>query len=217
MADNFVVGTQLKPEGIATGGRASKENAQVVQPAGGQFGEATSRGQVFTIMGAVVGTTIVAAHVSPIAGAAATPLSLYNPSGSGKNLEVLRAHLMPISGTPGVGSFVWNIQYGQTITATPNNMAVAAALPVCNLPGASVSVAKGYTATALTGSTAQVALGPITTFFGAAVDATNAFPQIIDVDGLIVVPPGAVLSIAAPATGTTFVVGLGITYREVAI
>lgn len=214
----LVVGnTSVRGEGVGIDSRATKNGATVVADAGGQFGEATSRGEVFTVMGAVVGTTIVAAHVSPIAGAAATPLSLYNPIGSGKNLEVLKAHLLPISGTPGVGSFVWNIAYNQTITATPNNMAVAAALPVCNLPGASVSVAKGYTATALTGSTAQVAIGPITTFFGGAIAATTPITPDVVVDGMIVVPPGGLLSIAAPATGTTFVIGLGITYREVAI
>src|SRR6201999_2864970 len=116
--------------------------AQVVALSYGTLYEQVSRGNVFICAGGVTGITVAAGHVAPPAAAAATTLSLYNPVGSGVNLEILAGFLNHLTGTPGTGVWSWCIgaASGATaITATPNATGAPA------LAGNAQSVAKGYT------------------------------------------------------------------------
>jgi hypothetical protein len=182
----------------------------------GRFSEATRRRKTFSGTTAIVGTTIVAGNNHPIAAAAASMISLYNPMGSGVDLHILQAILVAVSGTPGVGMIVWDVAYNQTITAVQNNNGTAGARPVCNYASGVAGAGLIFTQTALTGSGAQVLLRPYAgAFFGGAIAATTPNPYIDNVDGGIILPPGGLASIATPATGTTFVVGAGIEWMEI--
>lgn len=200
-----------------TGFRADRLGALVTANSRGNYAEAASRGQIFSGMTAIAGTTIVAANNSPIAAAAASAFSLWNPMNSGKNLEILKTIILPISGTPGVGSWVYNYATSQTITATKNNGGTASAAPFPHRISTDASVASVFTQTALTASTLQAIHRPICTIFGGAIAATSPTYFLDMADGDLVVPPGGLLSVASPATGTTFVVVIAMEWLEVAI
>lgn len=210
------VGPNVRGDGSNYGGaRNTKEGAHVISLAGGSMGEATSRGQVFTGSTALAGTTIIAANVGASAAGAAVAFALYNPLGSGKNLEVLKTWLSGISGTPGVGMWAYAIGNTQSITATQNNLGVASGVPTPNRVGSDLSSARVFVQTALTGSTLQTLNRPIGSFFGGAIAATTSVNILDMVDGDIVVPPGGVLTVVAPLIGTTFVAFIGMQWREV--
>lgn len=177
--------------------------------------ELARKGRVYAASGAATGSTIAAGHVAPPAAAAATLLSILNPVGSGCNLEIISGTLGHVSGTPGAGSFSWCIGYQEDdITAAE---AVAIIRPT--LASSRKSVAKAWSVTALTGSAVHVIqkLFPSTAFAGAlaATSEGTARAAVDNVDGLIIVQPGWMLTLAPAATGTTHIVTCEIVFAEV--
>ncbi len=173
------------------------------------------QGKVFEVSGVLTGTTIVAAHVAPPAAAAATLLTLYNPMSSAVNLEVIKVTLGHVSGTPGAGSFAYCKAYmADSITATE-----AVAVKSARYLSTKNTIAKAWSATALTGGIVHTVIGmmPSTPFAGAlALTSEGTAKAAVDeVDGLIVIPPGWALTLAAAATGTTHIVTASIVYAEV--
>jgi len=173
--------------------------------------EGASRKRVFSISTAAAGTTVVAANINPVAAAAATILTAYNPIGSGVNAALIRTVIGVISGTPSAGPFVYNVASNQSISAAQN------ATAVCNYIGGGSAQTKGYTQTALTGGVgAQVYLRPLAFHqFASALAATT--PGIFaeeKVEGAIVLPPGGLVSLAAFAAGTSVVVYAAFEFQE---
>lgn len=205
-------------DGSDTPLRQARNRELVVTPGHGDYAEPGSRGLVYHGMTAIAGTTVVAANNSPVAAAAATILTLYNPLNSGVNAEILRTYVHYISGTPAAGAIAYNMAWNQNITATPNNAGTSGALPVCPLNGQS-GKCKIYTQTALTGGvTAQALTRSITSSFAAALAASTAQQIAVDeLRGEIVVPPGGLVSIATPATGTTLILVASFVWQESAI
>jgi len=207
-----IAGDANRADGTQGTMRAGREGQLIQSDLTGRFFEATRLGQVFTVSTAPAGTTIVAANNTPVAAAAATILTLYNPPSSGKNLEVIRVYANWLSGTPAAGGLVYNAVCNQNISAAQN------ATPVSNFQFAQGSVAKGFTQTALTGGTTAMVLLrslPNCTPFAGAVAATSVGINCMDeVEGAIVVQPGCALTVASAGTGTTAIVNAGITYRE---
>lgn len=175
------------------------------------------QGKVFQVSGAQAGTTIAAGHVAPPAAGAATLLSILNPSDSRVNLEIIQASLGHVSGTPGAGTFTYC--YSEQRSAL-DGLAEAVAVKRCLRVGGTATVAKAWSATTLTGSLVHFVAAhfPSAPFAGAIAATTEAtaFSQVHDVDGMIIVPPGFMLTIAPAATGTSHVVAVSITYAEVA-
>jgi len=172
--------------------------------------------KVFQVLGAQAGTTIAAGHVAPPAAAAATLLSILNPSNSGVNLEIIQASIGHVSGTPGAGTFTYC--YSQQGSAL-DGVAEAGAIKRCTYVGSASTVAKAWAATTLTGGVVHFVAAhfPSAPFAGAIAATTEAtaFSQVHDVDGMLIVPPGFMLTIAPAATGTSHVVAVSITYAEV--
>ncbi len=193
--------------------RVGSNRELVVSDLRGRYAEAAARGQMFSAISALAGTTIVSANVAPPAAAAATVLSVFNPEGSGVDLEVLLGWIFHISGTPGAGFWAWC--YGRAtgstkITATQN------ATPACTRTPGPNSKAQGYTQTALTAGPAHVSGRPFPTaqFAGAIAATTPGQVAIDEVAGAIVVQPGGVVTLAPPAAGTSHIVGAGICWIE---
>lgn len=212
---NGRAGVQDGTEGTIRGARGGE---LVVTDGRGRYAELAARGQVWSGTSAVIGTTVVAANVNPVAAAAATILSLYNPAGSNTDVELLRTIINHISGTPGVGSLVYNIQFGQNITATGNNGGTAGSLPACNRTSSRKGQAIIFTQTALTGGAgAQILLRPVGPHqFGAAIAATTpGLYAVVEEAGSIVIPPGGLLSLAVAAVGTTHVISAAFEWAEV--
>lgn len=180
-----------------------------------KYNELARKGRVFQVSGATTGTTIVAGHVAPPAAAAATTLSLLNPLGSGCDLEIIDGIIGHVSGTPGAGTFSWCIAY-QTDTITAGE-AVSIIKPL--YASSKRSVAKSWSATALTGGAVHYVQAhfPSAPFAGvlALTSEGTARSAVHQVNGLIIVPPGWMLTLAPAATGTTHIVTAAITFAEV--
>lgn len=173
--------------------------------------------KVFQVSGAQAGTTIAAGHVAPPAAAAATLLSILNPVGSPVNLEIIQASIGHISGTPGAGTFTYC--YSEQRSAL-DGVAEAVAVKRCLYAGGTATVAKAWSATTLTGGVVHFVQAhfPSAPFAGALAATSEGTSAAIvhDVDGMIIVPPGFMLTLAPAATGTTHIVSCSITYAEVA-
>lgn len=177
--------------------------------------ELARKGRVFAASGAQAGTTIAAGHVAPPAAGAATMLSILNPIGSGMNLEIVSASLGHISGTPGAGTFTYCMAYQEDkVTA---GEAVAVVQPT--ITSARKSAVKAWSATTLTGSVVHEVMAhfPSAPFAGAlaATSEGTAYAVTHEVDGLIVVQPGWMLTLAPAATGTSHVVACQIVFAEI--
>jgi hypothetical protein len=211
-ADNEVVtGPVLRSTGAKGTGRAGTEGQFVVSDLTPRYAEACRLGQCFTVATAVAGTTNVAANATPPAAGAATLLTVYNPVGSGKNLEVIKVYAAHLSGTPAAGGLWFATAYNTVITATQN------ATPIPLLASGGNSVAKGFTQTALTGGLVHTTLRPVANcapFAGAIAATTVGLNCLDEVEGAIVLPPGSALSLASSGTGTTLIVNGAIIYRE---
>ena len=210
------VGERNVADGKGTGGhRQAKDGSLVASMSHGKYYEQTSRGHVFAVSGALTGTTIAAGHVAPPAAGAATMLSVLNPLGSGVNLEILEGTIAHVSGTPGAGAFAWCMAYqSSVVTATE---AVAIKRP---LYGSSLTTkAKAWSATTLTGSRVHeiTKVFPASKFAGAIDVVSSGLVERDDVDGKIIVPPGWMITLAPPATGTTHLAVAEIVYAEVPI
>jgi len=197
--------------------RLERTGALVTQDAHGRYREAASRGNIFAVSTTLLGTTVVAANNSPIAAAAASILSIYNPLNSGINVSILRTILGLVSGTPVAGPYVYNIAFNQNITATQNNGGTSGASSINSYASGASGKARGFTQTALTGSTAQVLYRPIAfSQIAAAIAATTpGLYTTEEVAGEIELPPGGLLSIASPGTGTSQVMYAAFVYEEI--
>lgn len=213
---NGQVGPVVATDGTQTLLRQGRDSEVATADAIPRFSEATRRRLTFSGMTLVAGTTIVAANVTPVAAAAASMISLWNPPGSGKDLHLVRCNINGISGTPGVGQWVYNVAYNQAVTAIQNNQGVAGLGPVCTYASGVTGVGKIFTQTALTGATVQALFKPCGfSFFGGPIAATTNVNYVDPIDGAIVLGPGGLLSLAAPLIGTTFVVAGGFDWMEI--
>lgn len=194
------------PTVIARGGH---EKQQLASAVGADLGEAARLGQLYTITTASAGTSFTTAGASPLAAGGTAWLALYNPSGSGYNLEIETVTIGLISGTPGVGAQAYNLGCNQTITAAQN------ATPVGSLSPLQSGVGRGYTQTALTGSglLTLVGVSPYAPFAAAAAGVVNV--SVVDnINGRFIVAPGCVFAIETTAAGTTHIAVGSITYRQ---
>lgn len=191
--------------------RLTRESALVVGNANGFYAEAARRGRVFVASTPLAGITAAAAHLSPVAAAAATLLSLHNPPSSGKLLSILRVTGDFLSGTVEVGQYCWNFHGASSVST-----AQAAALTRCAyVDGAASpsggSVAKAFANEAITGGLVGLQ-GPAIGMWATA--GTQRFDQLID--GMIVVPQGCMVTVAAPTNATSTVSAWSIWYEELA-
>jgi hypothetical protein len=183
----------------------------IVSEVQGRYYENAYRGNVFTASQAAVGSTIIAANVSPVAAAAAALFCLYNVAGNTKNAVILRTIINSISGTPG-GGFVFNVIPSPAGITAGGNLT-----PINNLNFAAAgSQMRVISQSALTGSVLAVMFraigGPAAVAAGAGLYGVN---EETAVD--IIVVPGAALIIAASATGTTHIVTCSMTWAEVPV
>jgi hypothetical protein len=188
-----------------------KQGELLVNEVNGRFAELTRRGALFhSVTGSV---TVASALLSPLAASTGQPiLGLLNPANSGRNLIIVKAGIVTVSGTPG-GPMLWNFTTAAAaITATAN---------ISPLPGmlsnASTSVAKGYSATALTGLAAAMSVLKHASKTPAIAAAFIDGKALDDVDGDIVVPPGSMIALAAFAAGTSHVLQASISHIELPV
>jgi hypothetical protein len=189
--------------------RASRELELVVSENHGRFYEKNSRNGLFGVAWNAV--TIAATHNTPLTAGTGTPItSIYNPIGSGMNIAILKVVQDLTSGTP-AGPLVWNN------VPLPQNITAASASPISmNINSPVSSVAKTWTNTAVTGSTAGVLLFADGGF--AAVAAGAGIQTLMNMrDGDIIIPPGTMLALCSYGTGTSHLTSGLVIWEEVSV
>lgn len=137
--------------------------------------------------------------------------TLQNPLGSGVNLVLLEALMGYVSGTLGAGVVNYLVNGPATTPATGT-----AIVPVNALLGGPVSVAKPLTTSTIVSPTL---LKPFCSL-GASLASTAVQPWTIKdrIDGAIVVPPGANITLhETGAAGSTPLVIFGMTWAEIGV
>ena len=104
-ANQILVGVQSATDGSIITARGGKSGEQIVQTLRGKYAELAFRGQVFTA------STVIAGVVVPVAAATLnSKFTLWNPAGSGKNIELISCYIASNSATTVVGTHGLMIQ-----------------------------------------------------------------------------------------------------------
>lgn len=203
-----LIGTQSLADGNTGEGRIGRTGEEINSKLHADLYETNKRGNVFS------GATAVTGVAPGTAIGTTAAFALYNPSNSGFDLVVLKASMSYLSGTLGIGFVNWimhtaTVQAGAAVTGT-------AITSVAGNGSGKAAVGKPLT-------TATVVAGVLTRLF------TNLPPMLAssvltpwraddDINGAIVVPPGAAVSLqATAAAGTTPLVIYGCTWEEVPV
>lgn len=200
------VGQQAVAAGNTGEGSITTTGEEVVSQVHGALYEQNRRGNVY------MGVTAVSGVAPGTAIGTTAAFALYNPLNSVFNLVVLKVSMSYLSGTLGIGFVNWiyhtaAVQAGAAVTGT--------AISVVNGRGSgSAGVGKPLT-------TATVVAGVLARPFGnlpPMLASSVLTPWRLDdnVDGALIVPPGAAVSLqATAAAGTTPLVIFGCTWEEV--
>lgn len=177
-------------------------NATVVTEANGKYYEAVRNGLLKTATTPAAGVALVSY------GSTASGFVLYNPPGSGFKAELVRMTLGYVSGanTPGSVCYATNIlptgtaPTGTAATVLSNNIGQSGA-------AAQTAMQPLYTATVVALQLFETT--GMSTYTAVATTATTPFTFRDDIDGRIVVGPGATFSIAGSvAAFGTFIASL---------
>ena len=188
--------------------RFARDGSLVVAESHGKFYEQASRGNMYCALSSSAGIALIAV--------AANIPTLWNPQGSGVNLEVVRLELGWVSGACSPVALNWDfLNPAGAAVATGAPIATATFItPVNMLVGAGkVSQAK-FAAAAITFTTNPAFLMP--TGIGVGTGAPTVVPSIVskDYDGSLVLPPGSAISLVSQAGTTTALYQVGIYYVE---
>lgn len=194
--------------------RASRNGSHIVADGQGKYYEQTVRGNVFSMVLTAWTTTISAGNTLAAAAAAVSQFALWNPTGSGKNIALLKFATWPISGTWGI-SGLWH----SYMSVNPT-IASASLTPVtCNNIGMAAATVAGYhssaAGTALTGCSALKVIRSANLYISAGTLSALAGVAYVDVcDGDIVIPPGFGWAPTWAHAGTTTLGGYSVTWEE---
>lgn len=210
-------GVTQQADGTVSPARASRIGAVVTGDGQGRYYEAASRGNVFSLVLTAWSSTIAAGNINAAAAAASTQFALWNPTGSGKNLSLLKFGVFPISGTAPVPCVF------HSMSNTAPSIATSVVTPIaCNNTGlAAASVAKALASAAganLTGSSALTIIRAADLFITAGTAANLQGGKMVEyIDGDIVIAPGTCWVPTWIAAGTTFLGGYSITWEEIPV
>jgi hypothetical protein len=202
------VGPVVAQDGTQPFLRSGRQGDGIISELHGRYYEQTSRGNVFSVS-AMAYTIVATTDISPLPANTGVPIvGIFNPNGSGKNASILYAAFTTTSGTPG-GPLIWNV------ISSPAGITAAGVQPMNQFTFATAgSVVRGLSATAITGSAAGVAMGPMGGPAAVAAGAGN-YTVSEEVAGRIIVPQGGFCGLAATAVGTNHVVSAWMVWEEV--
>ena len=210
------VGPNPQADGTPTPLRATRMGALTNADSQGRYYEQVARGSVFSLILAAWTTNISAGNIDAAAAAASTQFALWNPSGSGKNLSLLKFGVNIVSGTLPAGGIHHSFGTAPTI-------ATSVVSPIqCNNVGMSpATVAKALThvtGAALAGGGALSLLRLADIQFSAGSYANLISTKAVEyIDGDIVIPPGFMWVPTWTAAGTSVLGGYSITWEELPV
>lgn len=199
------VGRQAAADGSKPTARGARDASLVVTLAGSKYYQIVKDGLVFVAQTAVTGVAPGTAIGTTAAAA------LYNPAGSGKDVVILSASMGYVSGTLGAGVVSWCLNTNLVAAASTGTAMVTRNA----LAGSAATAA----ASALTTATLPANPTPVRNFASlqASLASTAVAPwQIVDdVDGALILKPGATASLqATAAAGSTPLVAFGFVWAE---
>lgn len=199
MAQLFVtpgLSTSSAPDGTPIAQPAGKAGEALVSELRGKYYTQTYRGGTFVFTRAAFTMPVNAATL-------ASTMSVYNPPGSGKNLELVRFDMAAVLATTvvdGVGLYFSSAASGAAGSTFTTQVSPVSTL----LGGSSATVAQGYSALTAVGTPVLIA---IMGYFG-AVTSTAANPISYPFDGSVVLTPGNLIHVAMTTAAST---GSGVT------
>lgn len=174
-----------------------------------RYQEAVMRGSVFSL-----GVSTAAAITAYVGAAAGTPqVAIWNPVGSGVNAVIWLANFGNVVAASGAGSVNWGLWYGVTAAITQ----ATTAAPVSQLSSAGGSKLTGFTAHALTASTALTNLVSLGSYYWATAAGAFQAPGLTFIDGAVVVPPGSMAALGGSAALTSATWVSSLVWEEVSI
>jgi hypothetical protein len=194
--------------------RASRNGSLLISGGQGKYYEQTARGNVFSMVLTAWTTTTAAGNLIAAAAAAVSQFALWNPTGSGKNIALLKFSIQATSGTWGIPGL-----YHSYMSVNPT-IASSALTPVtCNNVGMAAATIAGYhssaAGTALTGCSALKVIRSANLYITAGTVASLGGTSYVDLcDGDIVIPPGFGWAPTWAAAGTTTIGGYSVTWEE---
>ena len=209
-------------EGAVSPARASRVGALISGDGQGRYYEQTSRGMVFSAGLTAWTSTVAAGNIILATAAPSAQFAVWNPSGSGRNLSLLKFQCYVISGTaplPGV--------FHSAMAVAPS---IASSVAATYGWFANNNVAMGVTSVArvvasqagatLTGSSALTIIraSDLAIGAGALVPANLMQPKMTEyIDGDIFIPPGTGWVPTWQAAGTLLLGGYSVTWEEIPI
>jgi hypothetical protein len=202
------IGEKSSAEGAQETIRLSRLTEVVLTQAHGKYYEAARLGKLFVACTAAAG-------VAPGTALSTTPpLTLYNPSNSGKLLVPIKGAVGYVSGTLGAGTVVYGVN-PTTSQAAPSSGTELT--PQCTLIGAPRGIGKAFQGATLAAAPTLYRPLAILTALAAAND-NGAFAVVDDLDGELALLPGACMSLQGiAAAGTSPLVLLALVWEEVVI
>jgi hypothetical protein len=220
---NAVMGPQANAKGTNGPVRIDQLGDLVNSELHGRFYLSNYWQNLFTMVG-VSNTALVAANAiaTGVTSTAQPVIGIWNPTGSGFNLVILKAilQLATVAGTAvNPGGFMWCVQTNQgglTLGSVPyNTKTLLQAGSVAKTFSVSVAL------TGLVGSLAVLRASELSAGLNAAGAATAVSiaqsNPIENIDGGIIVPPGGVLALMNQVSTTTVSVSTGLLWEEVPI
>jgi hypothetical protein len=210
-------GVNYGTDGTAMDIRLGRTGALITGSGQPRYYEMAARGNIFSLTLEAGSTAISAGNIINAAAAASTQFAIWNPSGSGKNIALLKFGVMVISGTSPVSGIM------HSFTATAPTIATSVVDPiVCNNVGLSASCIAGAlthaSGAALTGSSALKTIRSAHLAFSAGTFAAlGGYNALEDMGGDIVLPPNTGWVPTWQAAGTSMLVGYSITWAEIPV
>ena len=178
--------------------RMCKQGSQINSNLHALCYEQTYRGNVFSLS-----VTSAAAITAYTGGAGGTPqIAVYNPAGSGRNAVMLFANYANVVAASAAGTVAWGIYFGQTAAITQATTTAPTSMVTLATGG---SVMTGFRNVALTSGTAAAGVLAVGSYYWAtaAAAALVSQPSEIELQGKLIIPPGAYCALGGSAALTS--------------
>ena len=208
-------------DGVQNNIRQGRTGELILSQAHARFYEQASRGSLYTLTTLATTTGIAAGNLVGAAANAATQFAIWNPVGSGINMNIQKVFVAMISGTPPGGP----IFHGVFLYGNPTNLStfdtgrgalnnlIGGKSPVCRYINTAAQ-----SGTTITGGTAPAVLKAMTIDFSASSYANAGGANCLDlVEGDIVIPPGYGWLPLWASAGTSVLNSYSVTWEEVPI
>lgn len=215
MVDQAQVGETSSPDGSIVSLRAGRLGDTIASELNGRFYEITRTKRAYSAVLTATTTGVAAGNITGAAAAASTQFALWNPTGSGVNLALVKLFVGPISGTMPAGPMFHNSFNASAVSATST-------AGVNNLIGFGGSIGRVLASAAgstLTGGGILTAFRPSNASFTAAAYASASGSTIAleNINGDIVIPPGMGWVPCWSASGTSLLNAYGVVWHEIPV